>query len=106
MMNPIDFSKVTGFDWDKGNIEKSFSKHGVSITESEQLFFNNPFLILQDVKHSHIEERYHGLGRTDLGRLLFVVFTLREQKVRIISCRDMNKKERAIYMSDRMEKYE
>lgn len=94
----IDLNVVTGFDWDAGNFRKN-DKHGVSAGEAEQLFFNMPLLLLADVKHSQQEARHHALGRTDAGRLLHVTFTLRQagSLIRVISARDMHRKEREIY---------
>ena len=94
----IDLAKITGFDWDDGNARKN-AKHEVSTAESEQVFFNVPLLLLVDVKHSVQEPRLHALGKSDPGRLLHVTFTLREAgvKIRVISARDMHRKERMIY---------
>ena len=79
----------TGFDWDEGNITKNWDKHEVSSGECEQIFFNKPLIVKRDSKHSQFENRYYVLGRTDSGRLLFAVFTVRGDKIRIISARDM-----------------
>ena len=87
----------TGFQWDKGNAEKSWLKHGVSNTECEEIFFNQPLLAAEDTEHSWVEKRYHALGRTDEGRLLFVSLTIRKDLIRVISTRDMSRKERTIY---------
>lgn len=94
----LDLTLVTGFDWDDGNARKN-EKHGVSTAEAEQVFFNSPLLLLDDVAHSQAEARFHALGRTDQGRLLHLTFTLRRsgQSIRVISARDMHKKERAVY---------
>jgi uncharacterized DUF497 family protein len=94
----IDLAKITGFDWDEGNSQKNV-KHSVSTAESEQVFFNAPLLLLADVKHSQMESRFHALGKTDDGRLLHITFTLRNdgKAIRVISARDMHKKERSIY---------
>lgn len=94
----IDLEKITGFDWDDGNARKN-EKHGVSTAESEQVFFNAPLLVLADMKHSGSESRFHALGQTDEGRLLHIAFTLRDadEKIRVISARDMHRKERDIY---------
>ena len=94
----IDFTKVTGFDWDKGNTRKN-EKHDVSMAEAEQVFFNKPLLIVGDLKHSQHEKRLHALGCSDKERLLHITFTLRDKskKIRVISARDMHKKERVIY---------
>ena len=94
----IDFTKITGFDWDPGN-ERKNEKHGVSKTEAEQVYFNQPLLILDDAKHSQDEPRYHALGKTDALRMLHITFTLRQEEtlIRVISARDMSRKERTIY---------
>lgn len=88
---------VKGFDWDEGNLRKSSEKHGVSPFESEQIFFNQPLIVEHDVKHSHTEVRFYALGRTDADRHLFIVFTVRDDLIRVISARDMSKKERKVY---------
>ncbi|HCI14885.1 MAG: hypothetical protein A2063_05190 [Gallionellales bacterium GWA2_60_142] len=95
----IDLTKITGFDWDDGNARKSEAKHAVSMAEAEQIFFNDPLLLLDDAKHSEREKRNHALGITDEGRLLHITFTLRHsgEKIRVISARDMHKKERKSY---------
>jgi uncharacterized DUF497 family protein len=94
----IDLAKVTGFDWDAGNARKN-DKHAVSMAEAEQVFFNTPLLLLDDVAHSQRELRVHALGKTDEGRTLHITFTLRKagQLIRVISARDMHRKERTIY---------
>src|SRR5450631_4307871 len=94
----IDLTKISDFDWDKGNIRKN-NKHGVSMAESEQVFFNEPLLLIADLKHSEGEPRFHALGKTDEGRTLHITFTLRSswEKIRVISARDMHRKERTIY---------
>lgn len=95
----IDPGKISGFDWDAGNARKSEDKHGVSMAEAEQVFFNTPLLILEDTAHSMREIRIHALGKTDEGRALHVTFTLRMAgtAIRVISARDMHRKERSIY---------
>jgi uncharacterized DUF497 family protein len=94
----IDLAKITSFDWDEGNARKN-EKHGVSMAEAEQVFFNTPLLVLEDRKHSRHELRFHALGKTDNVRLLHITFTLRRtsKKIRVISARDMHKKERSVY---------
>ncbi len=95
----IDWRQATGFDWDEGNSRKSEHKHDVSQSEAEQVFFNQPLLVPEDSKHSQKESRYHALGITDDERFLHITFTLRASGtlIRIISARDMHKKERKIY---------
>jgi uncharacterized DUF497 family protein len=89
----------TGFDWDQNNIEKIWAKHKVSPFECEQVFFNEPLLAQDDVKHSQKEARYYILGQTDKKRMLFFVFTIRGNLIRVISARDLSKKERQVYRS-------
>jgi uncharacterized protein len=83
-----------GFEWDDGNSNKNLTKHKVSDSEYEQVFFNQPFIGGSDVRHSHDEPRYYALGKTDSGRWLYVVYTIRDQFIRVISARDMNKNEK------------
>ena len=94
----IDLAAITGFDWDAGNARKN-EGHGVSMANAEQVFFNQPLLLLADVAHSQTEARFHALGKTDDGRALHLTFTLRRrgQAIRVISARPMHRKERAIY---------
>jgi uncharacterized protein len=94
----LDLAAIEGFDWDDGNSRKSLEKHAVTQAEAEQVFAREP-LIAQDVKHSQDEVRLQALGETIEGRKLHVTFTLRhdDRKIRIISARDMNRKERAVY---------
>ncbi len=98
----IDWVRITGFDWDAGNARKSVEKHDVSQAEAEQVFFNEPLLMVPDERHSAEERRIHALGRTDDGRLLHTTFTLRhdETKIRVVSARDMSRKERNYYEQD------
>lgn len=97
MSDCLDIKMVTGFDWDDGNVYKNKDKHGLDYWIIEEIFFNNPLLIHQDIKHSTQECRCYALGCSDNGEKLFVVFTLRNQKIRVISARLMNKEERTIY---------
>lgn len=89
--------QCTGFDWDQGNIEKNWLKHKVSPVECEQVFFNQPLIILDDFIHSTSEKKFAAFGCTDAGRLLVVIFTKRGKLLRVISARDMNSRERKFY---------
>jgi uncharacterized protein len=82
--------KCTGFEWDNGNITKNWDKHDVSTGECEQIFFNKPLIVKRDKEHSKLENRYYVLGRSNMNRFLFAVFTIRNEKIRIISARDMS----------------
>lgn len=87
----------TEFDWDGGNAEKNWIRHRVSQAECEQIFFNRPLVTAEDDLHSIEEDRFFALGQTDAGRLLFVVYTLRREKVRVVSARDMTRREQKEY---------
>ena len=95
----IDLSAIEGFEWDDSNEFKNWRKHGVSPKECEEIFFNIPLLLSDDVGHSQEEVRYFALGKTNQRRYLFVVFTLRRRLIRVISARDMTKKERSSYQT-------
>ena len=90
-------SSFEGFQWDDGNSNKNLVKHGVQNWECEQVFFNRPLLVLDDPGHSVIEKRRVAFGKTDSNRLLAIVFTERDSLLRVISARDMNRREGAYY---------
>ena len=85
------------FNWDQGNIEKNWEKHKVHFKEAEEIFFNKPLKIFPDKEHSGREKRFLALGLTNSRRRLTIIFTIRENIIRIISVRDQSKKERIIY---------
>ena len=87
----------TGFDWDEGNLLKNWEKHGVTVAECEQVYFNQPLLARPDEGHPWDEVRFYLLGKADSGRLLFVVFTIRDERIRVISARDQSRNERRSY---------
>lgn len=89
--------KPVAFEWDEGNIDKNLIKHDVTNREAEEIFGNKPLKIFPDLKHLGKEERFLAYGVTNQNRKLSIVFTLRKEKIRIISARDQNKKERRIY---------
>ena len=89
---------TTGFGWDRGNLTKSWIKHRISPFEAEEVFFNQP-IVVADEEHSRVEKRFYALGGTDKGKYLFVSFTVRSRRIRVISARVMSRKERRIYQS-------
>lgn len=91
-----DFKALEGFDWDEGNLEH-IKKHKVNYRECEEVFVNTPLRLNEGHKHSKIEERLQVLGKANNQRLLFIAFTIRKSKVRVISARNQNKKERREY---------
>jgi len=88
-----------GFDWDEHNARKNWEKHRVSPAECEEVLLRTPLVVQDDPLHSRVERRFYALGETSAGRLLFVVFTLRGDLIRVISARDMSRKEREVYRS-------
>lgn len=93
--DPLDV--CTGFEWDEANRQKNWERHVVMPEEAEDVFFHEPLVVRSDVQHSKREKRYYALGRTDAGRCLFVAFTIRGSLLRVISVRDMNRRERSAY---------
>jgi len=87
----------TGFDWDESNAVKNWERHRVTPEEAEDVFFHDPFVMRSDPSHSKQEKRYRVLGKTARERRLFVAFTIRRNKVRVISARDMSRREEEEY---------
>ena len=90
-------NRLDGFDWDAGNREKNWHRHQVAAGECEEVFFNLPLLVQPDAAHSQTELRYYVLGQTNVARYLFIAFTVRNDKIRVVSARDMSHQERAVY---------
>ncbi len=97
MANEDFLGGLEGFDWDSGNIDKNWVTHRVSDGEAEEVFLHEPLLIFEDIKHSQQEKRYYCLGQTSQSRKLFLALTIRNNKIRVISGRDMSKKEQKQY---------
>lgn len=93
----VDLTQLDGFDWDEGNRNKNRLKHNVEASECETVFYNQPLLLNEDKAHSQIEQRFQALGMTSEGRKLFIIFTIRGTKIRVISARDQNQIERSVY---------
>lgn len=91
------FDEVVGFEWDDGNRDKNLVKHGVSSSECEEVFLDSYKVVRKDSKHSRVERRHIVIGKTNQGRILFISFTVRQDRVRVISARMVNKKERKYY---------
>ena|SRR3989344_3481837 len=93
----MSLNNLAGFDWNKANKYKNLIKHKVSYKECEEAFLNQSVPVYPDFKHSTGEKRFYILSQTSKKRKLFISFTIRRNKIRVISARDMNKKERRIY---------
>ena len=100
-MNSRTFEKITGFEWDKWNRRKNLLKHKVTDEECEEVFFDQNKKILKDTLHSGKEERRILIGQTKKQRLMFLVFTIRKNLIRIISARDLNRKEYKLYENEK-----
>jgi len=87
----------TGFDWDEANAVKNWERHQVTPEEAEDVFYHDPFVMRSDPAHSKREKRYWALGKTARNRKLFVAFTIRGKLIRVISARDMNRREIEVY---------
>ena len=97
-MNIFDFLyDCNGFQWDEYNSQKIWIKHKVTPLECEQTFFNRPFIVADDVIHSQVEKRFYALGKTDINKKLFIVFTIRKKLIRVILARKMSVKEKRSY---------
>lgn len=92
----VKLGKVTVFEWDEANIGH-IAKHNVLPEEAEEVFFDENNVQDEDVEHSTNEKRYLIIGKTKEGRLLYQIFTVRVKKIRVISSRDINKKEVQLY---------
>jgi uncharacterized protein len=91
-------NRLEGFDWDEGNRSKC-AEHGVSVEEIEAVF-QGRMMVSPDVAHSQDESRYRAVGKTPAGRAVFIVFTLRNEKIRPLSARYMHAKEIQKYEKD------
>ena len=89
----------TGFAWDDANSHKNREQHQVTPEEAEDIFFREPLVVRSDVRHSKTEKRYYALGQTSVSRRLFIAFTIRRNLIRVISARDMSRKERKEYQN-------
>ena len=96
-MNKSELLNCVGFDWDEYNSYKNWKKYLVTMDECEEIFFNQPLIVFNDIKHSKSKKRFYSLGKTDKKRKLFLAFTVRKNLIRVISSKDMSKKEKNRY---------
>ena|SRR5687768_1611493 len=93
----IDVLKgIIGFDWNEANIDH-IAEHDVTPNEAEEVFSDEENVLDDDIEHSIVEKRFLIIGKTEKGRLLYQIFTRRGDKIRVISSRDINKKEVYLY---------
>ncbi len=101
----LDVESLVGFDWDDGNIYKNKEKHGLNYKRIEEIFFNEPLIVVEDFFHSENECRCMAFGRDDANTKLLVVFTARDRLIRVISAREMTKKEKKFYENNKNNPY-
>ncbi len=101
----LDIDSITGFDWDEGNIYKNEEKHGLNYKKIEEVFFNEPLLIVEDFIHSKFECRCIAFGKDNSKRKIVVIFTVRNNKIRVISAREMTRKEKRFYENNKNNPY-
>jgi hypothetical protein len=92
------------FDWDDGNINKNFERHLITTNMAEEPFKDRYLLTFPDPSHSKKEARYNLIGKTKDEDLLFITYTIRATKIRIISARVADKKERKFYEQQKTKK--
>ena len=90
---PLKDWYAAGFDWDSGNKTKIRDKHRVTMAECEEVLRIPGLPVFHDTQHSNNEDRHYSIGRTKSGRRLFIVFTRREDRIRVITARDMHARE-------------
>ncbi len=85
------------FEWDEEKAEVNRRKHGIGFDEATTVFGDPRSLTIHDPDHSPAEDRYVDLGVSLRGRVLVVVYTDREERIRIISAREASGRERRQY---------
>ncbi|MDL1975035.1 MAG: BrnT family toxin [Deltaproteobacteria bacterium] len=85
------------FEWNPNKAKKNIEKHGVSFDEAATVFFDPLSMTYDDPDHSYDENRYIIIGLSDLGRLLFVSHAETDNIIKIISARQLTRKERKQY---------
>ena len=99
----LDVEAINGFDWDNGNIYKNEDKHGLNYKKIEEVFFNEP--LIEDFAHSELECRCIAFGIDNSNKKIVVIFTVRDSKIRVISAREMTKKEKKFYENNKNNPY-
>ena len=89
------------FEWDEVKAKQNIAKHHVGFDEAKTVFNDVDTITIDDPDHSIEEERYIDIGQSELGRILVVVYTEREDKIRIISARNATNAEKKVYELNR-----
>lgn len=98
-MNSNIIPEPIEFEWDEGNKDKNFKKHGILNEEAESAFFDQDSVLADDLEHSKFEDRFQLIGKSSMEILLTIFFTIRKNNIRIISARKSDKKEKNLYES-------
>ncbi len=85
------------FEWDEAKAAANLRKHKISFEEAQTVFADIFSVTINDPAHSVNEHRFVDIGISASGRILVVAYTEREQKIRLISCREATKTERKTY---------
>ena len=101
----LDIESLIGFDWDDANIYKNENKHNLNYKNIEEVFFNEPLLIIEDFSHSYIECRCVAFGKDNKNNKIIIVFISRNNLIRVISARKMTKKEKSFYENNKNNPY-
>ena len=91
------YSLRVDFEWDPQKAAANLRKHGVSFAEATTVFGDPLGTTAPDPDHSYDEDRYILVGRSSQGRLLIVAHTDRDDRIRIISARELTRSEREDY---------
>jgi uncharacterized protein len=87
------------FEWDDNKAESNFLKHGIQFEDAVTVFADPYLLFTEDSSHSQGKEREWAMGEAEDGSIVVVVFTMRGERIRIISARKATKKECQRYES-------
>lgn len=90
------------FEWDESKALSNLEKHGVSFEEGKSVLCDPMSLTIADSDHSEIEERWIDIGMTSFGRLVTVWYTERDDRIRIIGCRNSTPREVSAYEDERI----
>jgi uncharacterized DUF497 family protein len=94
---PLNIVEMPIFEWDENKEKSNFRKHAVSFTEGETVFYDLHSLTIPDPDHSIEEYRFIDIGTSNKNRVLVVIYTERENRIRIISVRKATSAERKMY---------
>ena len=83
------------FEWDEEKARINYAKHRISFETASHIFEDANYIEMYDFEHSDVEDRYIVIGK--VGEILFVVYTERHDRIRLISARLANEEEEALY---------